>query len=44
VLGSVANLIVIQRARHKVRIAFWEYARVGAPLAVITIVIGILLP
>jgi len=43
VLGSVANLIVIQRARHKVRIAFWEYARVGAPLAIITIVIGILL-
>ena len=43
VLGSVANLIVIQRARHKVKITFWEYARVGAPLTVITIAIGVLL-
>ena len=40
VLGSVANLIVIQRARHKVRIGFWEYARVGVPLTVVTIAIG----
>ena len=43
VLGSVANLIVIQRARHKVRIGFWEYARAGIPLTVLTIAIGILL-
>jgi Na+/H+ antiporter NhaD/arsenite permease-like protein len=40
VLGSVANLIVIQQARHKVRIGFWEYFRVGAPLSVLTIVLG----
>ena len=37
VLGSVANLIVIQQARDKVRIGFWEHFRVGAPLAVLTI-------
>jgi len=43
VLGSVANLIVIQRARHAVKIGFWEYFRVGAPLTVLTIVIGILI-
>ncbi len=43
VLGSVANLIVVQRARHKVRITFWEYTRVGAPLTVLTIVIGVAL-
>ena len=42
-LGSVANLIVIQRARHQVRISFWEYARVGVPLTAVTIAIGILL-
>jgi Na+/H+ antiporter NhaD/arsenite permease-like protein len=41
VLGSVANLIVIQRARHHVRIGFWEYARVGIPLTVLTITIGV---
>jgi Na+/H+ antiporter NhaD/arsenite permease-like protein len=40
VVGSVANLIVLQRARHKVRIGFWEYSRVGAPLAVLTNLAG----
>ena len=43
VLGSVANLIVLERARHKVRIGFWEYARVGVPLTVLTIALGIFL-
>ena len=41
VLGSVANLIVLQRARHQVRIGFWEYARVGIPVTVLTIAIGV---
>jgi Na+/H+ antiporter NhaD/arsenite permease-like protein len=41
VLGSVANLIVIQRARHQVRIGFWEYARVGMPVTALTIAIGV---
>ncbi len=40
VLGSVANLIVIQQARRKVTIGFWEYFRVGAPLAIVTILLG----
>src|SRR5579864_170186 len=40
VLGSVANLIVIQQARHKVKIGFWQYFRVGAPLAVLTVLFG----
>jgi len=43
VLGSVANLIVLQRARHQVKITFWEYARVGVPLALLTIAFGIVL-
>jgi Na+/H+ antiporter NhaD/arsenite permease-like protein len=43
VLGSVANLIVIQKARHHAAISFWEYFKVGLPLTVITIVAGILL-
>jgi Na+/H+ antiporter NhaD/arsenite permease-like protein len=42
VLGSVANLIVVQLARvHGVRIGFWQYFRVGAPLTVLTIVLGL---
>lgn len=39
-LGSVANLIVIQQARRQVEIGFWEYFRVGGPLAILTIAIG----
>jgi Na+/H+ antiporter NhaD/arsenite permease-like protein len=42
-VGSVANLIVIQIARsHGVAIRFWQYARVGIPLTVLTIVTGLL--
>jgi len=41
ILGSVANLIVVQRARHEVRISFWEYCKVGAPLTVLTIAAGV---
>ena len=41
VLGSVANLIVVQRARQEVEIGFWEYFRAGAPLTVLTIAIGV---
>jgi Na+/H+ antiporter NhaD/arsenite permease-like protein len=42
VLGSVANLIVVQLARaHGVSIGFWEYFRVGVPLTLLTIVIGL---
>jgi Na+/H+ antiporter NhaD/arsenite permease-like protein len=42
VLGSVANLIVVQLARaHGVMIGFWRYFRVGAPLTLLTIVLGL---
>jgi Na+/H+ antiporter NhaD/arsenite permease-like protein len=40
ILGSVANLIVVQRARHDVHISFWQYFRVGAPLTILTLVAG----
>jgi Na+/H+ antiporter NhaD/arsenite permease-like protein len=42
-LGSVANLIVVQKARHQVQIGFWEYFRTGGPLAIVTIAAGVLL-
>jgi len=42
VLGSVANLIVVHGGRAGgVEIGFWSYFRVGAPLTVLTILIGI---
>lgn len=41
VLGSIANLIVVEKAaRRGVTIGFWPYFRVGAPLTVATILIG----
>jgi Na+/H+ antiporter NhaD/arsenite permease-like protein len=41
VLGSIANLIVVQRAEaSSVSISFWDYFRVGAPLTLITLAIG----
>jgi Na+/H+ antiporter NhaD/arsenite permease-like protein len=43
VLGSVANLIVIERARRQVEISFWEYARAGVPLTILTLVVGVLM-
>lgn len=42
IVGSVANLIVVQRARAQhVVIGFWEYGRVGMPLTLLTIAFGI---
>jgi Na+/H+ antiporter NhaD/arsenite permease-like protein len=42
-VGSVANLIVAQRAKARgVEIGFWTYFRVGAPLTLLTIAVGLL--
>jgi Na+/H+ antiporter NhaD/arsenite permease-like protein len=44
ILGSVANLIVVQRARAGgVAIGPWTHFRAGAPLTVLTILAGVLL-
>jgi Na+/H+ antiporter NhaD/arsenite permease-like protein len=41
-IGSVANLIVAEKAEAQgVRIGFWEYARVGIPVTIVTIVWGV---
>src|SRR6202140_2099375 len=43
VLGSIANLIVVQRAAGSgVAISFWDHFRVGPPLTIITLAIGTL--
>jgi Na+/H+ antiporter NhaD/arsenite permease-like protein len=42
VLGSVANLIVVENARREgVAISFWEYCKVGIPLTILTLGMGI---
>jgi Na+/H+ antiporter NhaD/arsenite permease-like protein len=40
VVASVANLIVVQRAKQQAPISFWDYFRAGAPLTVITLAAG----
>jgi Na+/H+ antiporter NhaD/arsenite permease-like protein len=43
VLGSLANLIVVENARREgVFISFWEYCKVGVPLTLLTLALGIL--
>jgi len=43
VIGSIANLIVVQRAAARgVVIGFWQYFAVGAPLTLATIALGTL--
>jgi Na+/H+ antiporter NhaD/arsenite permease-like protein len=42
VLGSIANLIVVQKAAGRgVHIGFWDYFRIGAPLTLITLGVGV---
>jgi Na+/H+ antiporter NhaD/arsenite permease-like protein len=42
ILGSVANLIVVEWASAGgVRIGFWQHLRLGAPLALLTILFGV---
>jgi len=41
ILGSVANLIVVEQARGAgVQIGFLEYSRVGVPVTVLTLLVG----
>jgi Na+/H+ antiporter NhaD/arsenite permease-like protein len=42
VLGSVANLIVVENARREgVHVSFWDYCKVGVPVTLLTLVLGI---
>jgi Na+/H+ antiporter NhaD/arsenite permease-like protein len=42
VLGSVANLIVVENARREgVTISFWAYCKVGVPLTLVTLALGV---
>jgi Na+/H+ antiporter NhaD/arsenite permease-like protein len=40
ILGSVANIIVVESARGHVEVGFWDYARFGIPVTVLTFVAG----
>ncbi|MGA2280820.1 MAG: SLC13 family permease [Verrucomicrobiota bacterium] len=40
ILGSVANIIVVESARGHCEMGFWDYARFGIPLTILTTVAG----
>lgn len=42
ILGSIANIIVIELAYPKVKISFLEYLKLGLPVTIITLLIGTL--
>jgi Na+/H+ antiporter NhaD/arsenite permease-like protein len=42
VLGSVANLIVVENARREgIEVSFWEYCKAGIPVTLLTLALGI---
>ncbi|MHC1768126.1 MAG: SLC13 family permease [Verrucomicrobiia bacterium] len=43
ILGSVANIIVVESARKHVEVGFWEYARFGIPVTLLTTIAGMAL-
>src|SRR6266496_3594793 len=40
IIGSVANMIVVESAREHLQISFWDYARFGIPITILTTVAG----
>jgi len=41
-LGSVANLMVLERSRREgTSISFWDYLKAGLPVAILTLALGI---
>lgn len=40
IVGSIANIIVLESASSKVKVSFWEYAKVGIPVTFLTMATG----
>ena len=43
IIGSVANMIVVESAREHLEVGFWDYARFGIPITILTTVAGVVL-
>jgi Na+/H+ antiporter NhaD/arsenite permease-like protein len=41
ITGSVANIIVVEKARAEAHIGFLEYMKIGVPVTVVTMVVGL---
>jgi len=42
IVGSVANMIVVESARDHIQVGCWDYARFGIPITILTTVAGVL--
>ena len=42
ITGSVANIIVVEKARGEAHIGFLEYMKIGVPVTVLTLAMGLL--
>jgi len=40
IVGSVANIIVVESAHGHAEVGFWDYAKFGIPVTILTIVAG----
>ncbi len=43
ILGSVANIIVVESARGYCQVSFWDYAKYGIPVTLVTLAAGLLI-
>ena len=43
ILGSVANIIVVESARGHIEVGFWDYAKFGVPITLLTTAVGVAL-
>ncbi len=43
ILGSVANIIVVEQARGHIEVGFWDYAKFGIPVTLLTTAVGVAL-
>ena len=41
IIGSVANVIVLESARQHIEVGFWDYVRFGIPIAILTTAAGV---
>jgi Na+/H+ antiporter NhaD/arsenite permease-like protein len=41
IIGSVANMIVVESAREHLEVGFWDYARFGISITILTTVAGV---
>jgi Na+/H+ antiporter NhaD/arsenite permease-like protein len=41
IIGSVANMIVVESAREHIEVSFWDYARFGIPITILTTAAGV---